>query len=154
MKNTEPDSGYERLEAQIRWYDRKSGAAQRYFKCGRYFVIAASAAIPIVSLLDYKIEVAILGGLIAISEAVQHVNQWQHNWITYRSTCEALRHEKYTFIEGADPYDFEEPKENRKLLVERVESLISTEHSKWIASQERAAETTPKAEKRTSRAPN
>lgn len=154
MTFVEPDSGYERLEAQIRWYDQKSGAAQRYFKLGRYFVIAASASIPIAALLGYDIVAAVLGGLIAISEAVQHVNQWHHNWITYRSTCEALRHEKYTYIERADPYDLEDDKANRKLLVERVESLISTEHSKWIASQERAAETTPKAEKRSGRAPN
>jgi hypothetical protein len=154
MTFAEPDSGYERLESQIRWYDQKSGAAQRYFKWGGYFVIAAAASIPIAALMDFNVVAAVLGGFIAISEAVQHVNQWHHNWITYRSTCEALRHEKYTYIEGADPYDLEDQKKNRKLLVERVESLISTEHSKWIASQERAADTTPNAEKRPARAPN
>lgn len=154
MTYEEPDSGYERLESQIRWYDQKSGAAQRNFKWGRYFVIAASATIPIVALLEYNIVAAVLGGLIAISEAIQHVNQWQHNWITYRSTCEALRHEKYTYIERADPYDGFDDRDARKLLVERVESLISTEHSKWIASQEKAAETSPNAEKRPVRAPN
>jgi Protein of unknown function (DUF4231) len=154
MTFKEPDSGYERLESQIRWYDQKSGSAQRYFKWGRYFVIAASATIPIVALLEYNVVAAVLGGLIAINEAIQHVNQWQHNWITYRSTCEALRHEKYTYIERADPYDGFDDREARKLLVERVESLISTEHSKWIASQEKAAETSPNAEKRPVRAPN
>jgi len=154
MTFNEPDSGYERLESQIRWYDQKSGASQRYFKWGRYFVIAASAAIPIFALLHFNIAAAILGGLIAISEAVQHVNQWHYNWITYRSTCEALRHEKYTYMERADPYDGFNDKDARKLLVERVESLISTEHSKWIASQERAAETAPNVERRPPRAPN
>ena len=154
MTYEEPDSGYQRLEAQIKWYDQKSGSAQRYYKWGRYFVIAASAAIPIFALVDLKYVTAALGGLIAISEAIQHINQWQHNWITYHSTCEALRHEKYTYIERADPYDGFEEKEARKLLVERVESLISTEHSKWIASQEKAAETTPNAEKRLTKSPN
>jgi hypothetical protein len=33
------------------------------------------------------------------------------------------------------------PTEARNLLVERTERLISTEHSKWIASHERAADT-------------
>lgn len=154
MTYVEPDSGYERLEAQIRWYDQKSGAAQRYFKWGRYFVITASAAIPIAALLEWNIAAAVLGGLIAICEAAQHVNQWHHNWITYRSTCEALRHEKYTYIERADPYDGFDDQAARKLLVERVESLISTEHSKWIASQEKAAETAPNAQRRPARAPN
>ncbi len=153
-QESEPDSGYHRLEQQIQWYDRKSGAAQRYYKWGKYLVIASSAAIPIAALLDYKLTTAFLGGFVAVCEGVQHINQWQHNWITYRSTCEALRHEKYTFIERADPYSNLAPDEARKLLVERVESLISTEHSKWIASQEKAAETAPRGEQRPARAPN
>src|SRR5205814_249076 len=119
----ERDSGYERLEQQIGWYDQKSGAAQRYFKWAKYLVITASAAIPILALLDQKIPTALLGGFIAVCEAVQHVNQWHPNWITYRSTCEALRHEKYAYLESADPYDGLEPDQARKLLVERTESL-------------------------------
>ncbi|WP_293339798.1 DUF4231 domain-containing protein [Parvibaculum sp.] len=154
MNFQEPSSGYERLESQISWYDEKSKLAQRNFKWGRYLVLAASSAVPIAALLEYNLIAAILGGLVAVTEAVQHVNQWQHNWITYRSTCEALRHEKYTYIERADPYDALDDASARKLLVERVESLISTEHSKWIASQERAAETSPKADPRSARAPN
>ena len=150
----EPDSGYERLEGQIVWYDSKSGSAQRAFKWGKYIVFAASASISITALLDYKLLTAFLGAVIAVCEGIQHVNQWQHNWITYRSTCEALRHEKYTYLERADPYDGLDDQAARKLLVERTESLISTEHSKWIASQEKAAETAPKAAARSSRSPN
>lgn len=136
---TEPTSDYARLEGQITWYDRKSGEAQRYYKASKYLVIVSAAAVPIVALLGWNVLAAILGGAIAICEAVQHVNQWHHNWITYRSTCEALRHEKFTYIERADPYADMSDLEARKLLVERTESLISTEHSKWIASQEKAA---------------
>ncbi len=87
-------------------------------------------------------------------EGVQAINQWHHNWITYRSTCEALRHEKYTYLERADPYDGYSDEQARKILVERVESLISTEHSKWIASQEKAAEPKSSVGQRSSRSPN
>jgi hypothetical protein len=153
-KVTEPNSGYQRLEDQIAWYDSKSGAAQRYYKWGKYAVIAASATIPILALLNWPIPTAILGAFVAIAEAVQHVNQWQHNWITYRSTCEALRHEKYAYIERADPYDGLDDRDARKLLVERIESLISTEHSKWIASQDKAASNSPPDEARSARSPN
>jgi hypothetical protein len=150
----EPDSGYRRLEDQIRWYDKKSGMAQRSYKTGKFLVIVGAALIPIASLLDWKITTALLGGFVAVCEGIQHLNQWQHNWITYRSTCEALRHEKYTFIEKADPYNDLAPDDARRLLVERTESLISTEHSKWIASNERAADTAPRAERRSTRSPN
>jgi hypothetical protein len=136
--SNEPDTGYARLEGQIRWYDRKSGSAQQYYKATKIFVIAASASLSIVSLLGHPLFAAVLGALIAMSEGLQHLNQWHHNWITYRSTCEALRHEKYAYLERAEPYEDLEEVEARKLLVSRVESLISTEHSKWIATHERA----------------
>ena len=92
--------------------------------------------------------------MIAILEGASQVNQWQHNWITYRSTCEALRHEKYTYIERADPYDIDDDKNARKLLVERVESLISTEHSKWIAVQDESAKNDHKNDTRSTRSAN
>ncbi len=50
----EPDSGYNRLEQQIRWYDRKSGVAQRNYKWG-YLVVVSSAAIPILVVMDFKV---------------------------------------------------------------------------------------------------
>lgn len=152
--SNEPSSGYERLEAQIDWYDRKSASNQRNYKLGRLFVLLAAASIPLLSLNGFSIVVAILGALVAIVEGAQHLYQWHHNWITYRSTCEALRHEKYCFIERAVPYDLNNDVQARKLLVERVESLISTEHSKWIASQEKAASSGPKSEPRPPKAPN
>ncbi|MGH1447530.1 MAG: DUF4231 domain-containing protein [Cognatishimia sp.] len=141
MKSNEIDSGYERLEAQISWYDEKSGAAQKAYKLTKYFTIGASALIPVIAVSAFpysEFTVAILGALIAIFEGANHVNQWQHHWITYRSTCEALRHEKYAFIEAVEPYDISDEIERRKHLVGRVESLISTEHSKWIAVQDEA----------------
>lgn len=150
----EADSGYERLEWQIKWYDSKSATAQRYFKVTKYVTIISAAAIPIIVHYEFNLAVAILGALIAVLEGANHVNQWQHNWITYRSTCEALRHEKYTYIERADPYDLEDDKAARKLLVERVESLISTEHSKWIAVQEDSAKHNAEGGSRGARAPN
>lgn len=148
------DSGYPRLEDQIAWYDQKSGKAQFYYKATKVFTIIASASIPIVALQSWDVPVAIIGASIAILEGANHLNQWQHNWITYRSTCEALRHEKFTYIEEADPYSIEDPKERRKLLVERVESLISTEHSKWIAVQDEAAKNSVPDNERSVRSPN
>jgi hypothetical protein len=152
-KTTEPDSGYIRLEQQIAWYDKKSGSAQWWYKLSKLIVIMAAAAISITALLEWNIAAALLGALTAVCEGLQHLNQWQHNWITYRSTCEALRHEKYTFIERADPYDDMPDPDARRLLVERVESLISTEHSKWIASQEKETANS-KGRDRSARIPN
>jgi hypothetical protein len=153
-KYVEPPSGYDRLDGQIEWYDNRSRRAQQLYKISKFSVILAAAAIPILSVKGHSLFVALLGALIAVVEAMQHLNQWQHNWITYRSTCEALRHEKYTYLERANPYDAISDADARRLLVERTESLISTEHSKWIAAQDDAAKNKLPEHPRNARAPN
>jgi hypothetical protein len=83
----------------------------------------------------------VLGCVVIVFEALQQINQWQHNWITYRSTCEALRHEKYSYLGRSGPYKNMDDITAKQALVERIESLISTEHSKWISRQEYAIKT-------------
>lgn len=131
----EPDSGYARLEQQIRWYDTKSQSAQHYYKWAKILEFSFAGLIPFLASTSSCITAA-LGILIIVLEGLQHVNQWSHNWITYRSTCEALRHEKYLYIGRSVVYAGMSDEEAKKVLVERVESLISTEHAKWISQQD------------------
>ncbi|MEH3107112.1 MAG: DUF4231 domain-containing protein [Sphingomonas fennica] len=130
--STEPDSGYARLESQIAWYDTKSGSCQKYHKIATVGKVLLASAVPVGAILTVPAVPAVFGGLIVIVEAIQQLNQWQHNWVTYRSTCEALRHEKFTYLGRVGPYDDVDDAAAYKVLVERVESLISTEHSKWV----------------------
>jgi hypothetical protein len=131
----EPDSGYPRLEQQIRWYDSKSGSAQRIFKNVKIGEFILSALVPLTALWNGWVTAALGVGAVVL-EGLQQLYQWQHNWITYRSTCEALRHEKYSYLGRSGSYDGLTDEEAHKALVERVESLISTEHAKWISKQE------------------
>lgn len=128
----EPDSGYARLEQQISWYDSKSGTAQRWFKGTRLAQLSLTASIPALAFTDLPALSAAVSAAALVIAAVQELNQWQHNWITYRSTAEALRHEKYTYLERVAPYDCADDATRKSVLVQRVESLISTEHSKWV----------------------
>jgi hypothetical protein len=75
-----------------------------------------------------------LGVLITVLEGLLHLNQYQQNWINYRSTCEALKHEKYIYLGKAAPYvNLPDP---HALLAERIESLVSQEHGKWASVQQ------------------
>lgn len=132
----EPDSGYPRLEGQIAWYDRRSGRAQRNFKICKVAETVCAASVAIIANFNGLIA-SIIGGTIIVLELLQQMNQWQHNWITYRSTCEFLRHEKYSYLARSGPYEAFTDDAARKLLAERVEGLISTEHSKWITNQDK-----------------
>lgn len=131
----EPDSGYPRLEQQINWYDSKSKAAQRNYKVVKLIEIAFGVMVPFTARIDGNVT-AFCGAMALLLEGAQHISQWHHNWITYRSTCEALRHEKYSYLGRSSVYDGVSNTEAKKILVERVESLISTEHAKWISGQE------------------
>ena len=66
-----------------------------------------------------------------LSEGAQHLYQLQENWITYRSTAEALKRERYLYLAKAGPYA---EGDRHKQLAERLEVLISREHAKWTAS--------------------
>jgi hypothetical protein len=103
---TEADPIVERLEGQIAWYDRNSLSAQRTFKRCKVVEIIAAALIPLLTGLRFSEAVWIAGGLgvvVTAIEGVVHLNQYQQNWITYRSTCEALKHEKYLYLAKAGP---------------------------------------------------
>jgi Protein of unknown function (DUF4231) len=128
-----------RLEDQIAWYDRKSRQSQRRFKWLKVFEMTAAAAIPVVAAFDGPGYVlAILGALVVVTEGLLQLNQYQQIWITYRSTCEALKHEKYLFLARADVYSGSS--QPLRLLAERIEGLISQEHARWVSSRRQLAE--------------
>ena len=136
----------ERLEDQINWYDRRSMNDQQYFKWMKAIVILAAALIPFLSGNPFPYSQWVVGGLgvlIVVIEGLQQLYQFQANWLNYRSTCEALKHEKFLFLAKAGPYTA--AKDAHVLLAERIEFLVSQERAKWTAGQEfaeRSGETT------------
>jgi len=133
----DPDPILERLEDQLSWYDRKSSSSQRTFRRIKVTEIVAAAIIPF--LAGFHIQqttwmTAGLGVLVTVLEGVLHLNQYQENWINYRSTCEALKHEKYLYLGKAGPYATAQ--DSHSLLAERIESTVSQEHAKWASVQQ------------------
>jgi hypothetical protein len=133
------DPIYGRLEDQIDWYDRKSRSAQRIFKRVKIVEILGAAAIPFLAGLNYPGDKLVTGGLgvlITVLEGLLHLNQYQQNWTNYRSTCEALKHEKFVYLAKAGPYAT--APDPRALLAERIESTVSQEHAQWASVQQQS----------------
>lgn len=133
-----------RLEDQISWYDVKSRHNQRWFKLLKALQISIGAAIPVAAAASAPTwSMGAGGALVVMVEALQQLQQYQHNWMTYRSTCERLQHEKFLFAAGAGPYlDVARPE---RLLAERVEGLLSQEHAAWVGNREAASKRTEAA---------
>jgi len=126
---------WERLEEQITWYSGKSRSDQRTYKAMKICQLIIAAAIPFAASISAPVWVAGGGGaLIVVLEGVQQLMQYQQNWITYRATCERLKHEKFLYLSHAGPYATAADPD--VLLAERVESLVSQEHAAWAANRE------------------
>jgi len=136
------DSTTERLEDQIAWYDKKSKLHQRLFKALKVLELVAAAFIPFAA--GSHMPAWLIGGLgvlVVVLEGLQQLGQYDHNWITYRSTCEALKHEKFLYLARAGPYA--SAGDAHALLAERIEGSISQEHAKWVSSTEEAGRAGP-----------
>jgi hypothetical protein len=131
-------AAWERLEDQIGWYDDKSAHHERWFKRIKIVQLVAAALIPVVAGRAPAWLTGGLGAVIVVLEGVQQLFQFQQNWIIYRSTCEALKHEKFLYLAEAGPYGT--ATRPHALLAERVEELVSQEHAKWAAEQDKQRE--------------
>jgi hypothetical protein len=101
--------------------------------------IVSAAAIPVLAATDVPTWVGGgLGALIVVLESIQQLFQFHSNWTHYRSTSEALKHEKYLYLARAGSYAaLANP---AALLAERIEGHVSQEHAAW-ASEARRHET-------------
>lgn len=129
--------GWARVQDQIAWYDGKSQQNQRWFKRLKVCEIVTAAAIPFAASVSVPIWAVGAGGaLIVVLESLQQLQQYQQNWITYRATCERLKHERFLFEAGAGHYAAAPDPD--ALLAERVEGLVSQEHAAWSSHREDA----------------
>lgn len=129
---------WDRLEDQVGWYDRKSASCQRMFKRLKVLQLVAAAMVPVAAGVDAAAWLTGgLGALVVVVEGIQQLGQYQQNWASYRSTGEALKHEKYLYLAGAGHYYAAE--DPGRMLAERIEGLVSQEHAKWTAAREERA---------------
>lgn len=125
----------QRLEDQITWYSNKSSLCKWGYTILRLVEIIAAAIIPFLSGMGGNVLngsgpwfIGSLGVLIAIAAAAGSLFKFHENWIHYRATAEALKHEKFLFLSQTSPYNREDC---FPMLVQRVEGLISKENSTW-----------------------
>ena len=122
-----------RLADQLGSYDRKSSAAHQAFT---RFEIVVPATVPVVAGVEaFAPLTAALAAVVDVPESVQQLVQWQTSWVLYRSTAEALKHEKSLLLASAGPYA---GSDRNTVLAERFEGLFSQEHARWADSREQA----------------
>lgn len=138
------EPAWHRLEDQLAWYDRKSCHSQRWYKGLKLVQFVLGTSIPVLAYqADARFITACAGALIAVLEAVQHLNQYATLWVEYRSTAERLKHERWLFLGKAGEYRNLTEEDALRLLSERVETHVSTEHAAWHQEVTKVVRTAP-----------
>ena len=118
-----------RYNDQVKWYDNKAIKNKRLNYILQVPIIAIAAVIPIFAVLEEKWVTIILSALVAVLIGLANFGKFDEKWHNYRTTCELLKKEIYYYKMGINVYKDTESRE--ELFAERVEALISSEHTKW-----------------------
>jgi hypothetical protein len=127
-----------RLEDQINWYSHKAQHNKINFRLCQIIILVAGSIIPIINVVGFgdiatRIISSVVGAIIVIATGITQLEKYHENWIIYRTTSELLKKEKYFFENSAgEYYKIKEEGEKSKLLVERVEAIVSSETSKYF----------------------
>jgi hypothetical protein len=143
-KDTPDVSDYitNRLEPQINWYNNKATDNMYRYNMFQVLTLGISALIPIVNVINFednisvRVTSAILGGLIAAITGIMQLTKAQESWILYRSTAETLIKEYNLYMLKSGDYsdsDLTGEAKRKKLFIERCESIMSTEGTKYFS---------------------
>lgn len=122
-----------RLDDQVQWYERRAATNKTGYQLLKLVQIVVAAAIPVLAVRDDSTTLlGALGAVIVVLEAVQQLYQFQQNWISYRTTAEGLKHEKFLYLAGAAHYAKADRPHAR--LAEAVESLVTQETNTWASA--------------------
>jgi Protein of unknown function (DUF4231) len=140
----------ERLEQYQHWYDRKAALSKRRYLWMRGFAVVGGAVVPALVNISFSGRDAlttVLSLLVVISVSLESVLHYREQWRNYRSTEQALGHERMFFETGVGPYKGLDSDAAFKLLVERVEALIAAENAATLNTMAVAVEATaPRSE--------
>jgi hypothetical protein len=123
-----------RLADQIDFFDKRSKENQNWYRRLKFGGLLFATLITLSVTLGFPAWAApTLGGLVLLNEGYLALTSRHKNWLEYRSTCEALKHEKYLFLARASIYQNQELAE--QLLAENIERILATDHSKWVETR-------------------
>jgi hypothetical protein len=126
-----------RLEEQIAYYEKAANRAKQMHLRLQGGIIVLSVMVPVVVSRPQDLSgwvrylVVLVSLALPVMTGLSSFRKYGETWVSYRTTAELLKNEKYLFLTGSgryrdNPHAFQD-------LVEAVESLLSAEHTKFRA---------------------
>jgi hypothetical protein len=121
----------------LNYYDKRANRNQIYHRICSIYILVSSIAIAPILMLDQFLEgcsriiTTILAPTIAIATGIASHFDFYENWLNYRATWDALRHELH--LRNANIQEYGASTDRNALFVARVEALISSEGEAWLS---------------------
>jgi len=122
-----------RYAEALKYYDKKAIWNKRlYHICSIYVLVVSVAISPIVLLCKDRGQIftAILSPTVTLFAAIAGHFRFHENWLSYRATWDALKHQIHWHDSKAGFYAGQE--DAHRFFVEQVEDLVSRERSEWL----------------------
>ncbi|KRB42963.1 DUF4231 domain-containing protein [Terrabacter sp. Root181] len=124
------DPLWQELTAEFNWYDRAATRSRITYQILKLTALVAGAAVTVLAAIAAPPALtASLAGAIVVLEGAQQMFQLHSNWISYRSTSEALR--RHAFLYVADVSPFNDPATRRERLAAFLKDLTARENTSW-----------------------
>ena len=138
----------DRVKGALGYYEKAANKAKRKHVSMQTAIIILGLLVPVVINLptewgtvkilegNLKIVVTVLSLSLAILTGISNFRKYGDLWLTYRMTEELIKQEKFLFLTSSGAYH--ENKEAPNDFVQKVESIISSEHNKFRSIIEEA----------------
>lgn len=147
-----------RLLDQVKWMEGKASHAKNRYTLLRLTSIIGGVLVPILISLNFNNPKAndivrglsiTLGGVVAISSAVEEFFHYGERWRHYRRTAESLKIQGWQFSQLSDPYHtYESHKQAFPAFVAQVEGILQRDVEVYMTQvqQEKKANTKENSE--------
>ena len=132
-----------RLNEQQQWHSNKSRWNKNKYYLTEIITLVAGGLIPVVNVLliipdnSARIISAALGAIVVVGVGINKLYKFQENWINLRNVSETLKREKELHKFKAGEYETEDGNERNRILLERVENILSRATSQFFAIHSR-----------------
>ena len=131
---------------QINYYEVKAERNQRIYRRLQWALIIFAALTP--ALIEFNLKSLLGEGfghiatltsvIVVILTAALKTFKYQEYWINFRTTCEALKKEKYLY--DAELSDYQQSDDRQAQFIDRIEALLSRENTLWLSVQKKKEE--------------
>jgi hypothetical protein len=131
---------------QLKWMEAKAGKAKKRYYALRLTAIIGGVIIPILISLDFKDQMTnnifrwisiCLGGVVAISSAVEEFFHYGERWQHYRRTAESLKIQGWQFSQLSEPYsNYESHTQAFPVFVSQVEGILQRDVEMYMTQVE------------------